>query len=1022
MASSRSRSDRNRGAGLPSGLSDEAFGRLAARGARQVAPPIEAPRQARTAAVEAAWPLDEQVRFASLAEVASSGFERIASGLYREAGAKVAHPVWDLRKAEEGEGYLLVRRVEDRLVDLRRAGMEAAVDSGMVQRIAKCAVAEDEVPPDDDVEPHPDGSTPTGPGMKSAEKSKCGEDKWHDPSRCYYCGIAMDHEDKKKSAQIEEEEEAEAQVPWPPEYIDISPMQYWWAGQGDVLYYLYSTNDSMVDASDVSRAISQLQVDLSKAQGRNDTLDEGEDESMMDTEMMIEELQSYLAQHGRTARRVRADKECEECGGTGAFIHYSGPNGSERESYTECHKCDGTGRGWEEEQDEYDAGEPEESGESGEQLSLPHVGMLVPGMQVLAVRRGQVADAIVMMVNPEAEAVELMFGDGQQETMPIELVIGGAGDMMAPDDGMLGSAGPPQQEVGEFDNGDVVVGEDDLQDPFDVAARRVADDSAYVAPATDVGKMRQEPDRLIDKLKKLKQENADRAERVKKRKLTPEDREVFKRIKHDTKNKVWTPKPFGGATTDAGTSERYDTVKEDASTLHELPPDAEYHPRSTFRNPKHTDRWQDTLRLKPPPVYQRDPKTYSPDRTKVNEDDTDHRQNIRAVLALATPEEKAFYSHWYKFAHAAAVKLAERYDVPIEIAAGAIAVLSPLTDWNTNLYFADRALALDWKNVRSISTVARAKAYSVVVDHDLSAIGGQKVVDFYRSVLDPERFEHLTVVDTHAYNIWAGNRTGKAPSISDEMYKQVSEDYAAVAAENDMTPQALQALTWTIWRQYPAIGQTKADALGDKSRWNIDEARPRYRNPLLEEQHREDLPDDEFEAPSEPEEYGKSGALNVLAAEWFSEFTPGGKVEVTKDIGPLFFHGKSVKLPKGEYIMEGAHGMKEDAAQGLPWLGRPVPQGDALANQRIRLRGPEGLYVLTHSEFADPAVVSKVPVFEQEDLPAVPFKGEPPRPRVQRIPGHERTTVDRLQTGEEDTYVPVSKTDVQQIPYPVPRA
>jgi hypothetical protein len=88
-------------------------------------------------------------RFASLAEV-EKRFERVATGFYRETAPKgfskgaqagldkLAHPIWELRAAEEGDGYCLIRKREERDVDLRLAGegTVAAVEAGIVRTAA----------------------------------------------------------------------------------------------------------------------------------------------------------------------------------------------------------------------------------------------------------------------------------------------------------------------------------------------------------------------------------------------------------------------------------------------------------------------------------------------------------------------------------------------------------------------------------------------------------------------------------------------------------------------------------------------------------------------------------------------------------------------------------------------------------------------------------------------------------------------------------------------------------------------
>jgi len=137
--------DRNRGAGMPSTLTDAGYDRMAVV--------LEA-KQQRRAAFSAAWNSDapgggqvpqavapvpqtrtachaglEQRRYASVKDVQADGFTRIATGMYRKG-----HSVWELRK-DDG-GYALVRKREERLVDLREAagpGTQAAVDAGIIR-------------------------------------------------------------------------------------------------------------------------------------------------------------------------------------------------------------------------------------------------------------------------------------------------------------------------------------------------------------------------------------------------------------------------------------------------------------------------------------------------------------------------------------------------------------------------------------------------------------------------------------------------------------------------------------------------------------------------------------------------------------------------------------------------------------------------------------------------------------------------------------------------------------------------
>lgn len=150
--------DRNRGAGLPSGLESGAYDRIAQRledrRARQQrwagiitgqppAPPLAPPvhpqahqaGQRRTAARQ-----DGMQRFAAINAIAEAGFKRMAAGMYKKG-----HDIWELRHAEDGKGYCLVRKREERAVDLRE--MAALAGPGTAAAVATGAVRTAQVQP-----------------------------------------------------------------------------------------------------------------------------------------------------------------------------------------------------------------------------------------------------------------------------------------------------------------------------------------------------------------------------------------------------------------------------------------------------------------------------------------------------------------------------------------------------------------------------------------------------------------------------------------------------------------------------------------------------------------------------------------------------------------------------------------------------------------------------------------------------------------------------------------------------------
>jgi hypothetical protein len=67
-------------------------------------------------------------------------------------------------------------------------------------------------------------------------------------------------------------------------------------------------------------------------------------------------------------------------------------------------------------------------------------------------------------------------------------------------------------------------------------------------------------------------------------------------------------------------------------------------------------------------------------------------ENILTWRTLATPEDIDAGRNWYPFARRCAADMATKYGVPLDTAAGIIAVLSPQTEWLANLRAAETIL------------------------------------------------------------------------------------------------------------------------------------------------------------------------------------------------------------------------------------------------------------------------------------------------------------------------------------------
>lgn len=184
-------------------------------------------------------------------------------------------------------------------------------------------------------------------------------------------------------------------------------------------------------------------------------------------------------------------------------------------------------------------------------------------------------------------------------------------------------------------------------------------------------------------------------------------------------------------------------------------------------------------------------------------------QNILNVYRQTSPEERDFWGKWYIGAHDVVSKLADKYDIPMDVAAGVVAVLSPGNRWWINVRIADK-LMLFWSN-DAIDILGPLSAYPDSLGKALMILNGADPVDvvhgpkvevFYDSLIDPEGLRRSIVLDGHALNIWSGRKVSLKEAIkpSDDLRDEIEDDYREAAARLRISPQALQATTWYVWR------------------------------------------------------------------------------------------------------------------------------------------------------------------------------------------------------------------------------
>lgn len=176
---------------------------------------------------------------------------------------------------------------------------------------------------------------------------------------------------------------------------------------------------------------------------------------------------------------------------------------------------------------------------------------------------------------------------------------------------------------------------------------------------------------------------------------------------------------------------------------------------------------------------------------------------ILATYNAATEEQMLDGKSWYPTAN----HLANRLDPENPWrAAGVISALSPQMDWERNMFLAERTyaeglaygcLGVSCRKANAIFT-GESDEGSVV-----GVLGGRKTIAFAVSIMEPDHPTNV-VVDRHAVSIALGRPSDDADVATLNRkggYDYYADAYRAAAEIAGVSPNVMQAVTWTVWRE-----------------------------------------------------------------------------------------------------------------------------------------------------------------------------------------------------------------------------
>lgn len=187
-------------------------------------------------------------------------------------------------------------------------------------------------------------------------------------------------------------------------------------------------------------------------------------------------------------------------------------------------------------------------------------------------------------------------------------------------------------------------------------------------------------------------------------------------------------------------------------------------------------------------------------------------RNVRKVADQATEDEVAEGRQWYPNAYTGCQRLAEDFEIPVELVADLVATTSPNLRWERNISLVAWLLAAH-REGRLADFIGEGYQRQVDIAKEMlvrfyeagdwaGLLSGPKVTSFANCILNYSR-PQLPVVDVHSYSAAVGQRytVTSMPTIHGNTLWNIRRAYTEAAAERGFLPQELQAVTWLTWRR-----------------------------------------------------------------------------------------------------------------------------------------------------------------------------------------------------------------------------
>ena len=180
------------------------------------------------------------------------------------------------------------------------------------------------------------------------------------------------------------------------------------------------------------------------------------------------------------------------------------------------------------------------------------------------------------------------------------------------------------------------------------------------------------------------------------------------------------------------------------------------------------------------------------------------RKCVSNILKVYRSSSSFADSNWYWEANSYARNLATTFKVPLSVACGVIASLSPLKSWDENKLIAYSFLKNGQGKHTSffVDKAQRIKDSNAEVEEICLILGGNKIISFFINLLEPDQTNFVTI-DRHALSIAVGRNLVETEQrgLTSKQYDFFVDAYTKAGLKVGISPVLMQSITWQGWRE-----------------------------------------------------------------------------------------------------------------------------------------------------------------------------------------------------------------------------